>query len=151
MNKILILLFFFISSCDYQPLYKTNNEINNFKIQKIEFIGDIEVGKNVLANLPFIVIKSDKTLNKMNIESNKNTIEASKNSKGQATSYRTTLTVKFQIMNNDDELIKEKILKKEFSYSADENKFKFKEYQTKIEENLIKGIAEDIIFYLNYS
>ena len=50
-----------------------------------------------------------------------------------------------------EELVDEKILKKEFSYAADENKFKFREYQNKILENLIEGIVEDIIFYLNYS
>lgn len=151
MKKIFILLLFLITSCGYQPMYKINNESNNFKIQKVEFIGDAEIGTEIFARLPFVEIKNDKTLNKLNIESNKNTVEASKNSKGQVTSYRTTLTVKFAILNNSEEVVNEKLLKKEFSYNADENKFKFREYQKKIEENLIEDIVSDIIFYLNYS
>ena len=151
MNKILILLVFFITSCGYQPLYKSKNETNNFKIKEIKFIGDEEISKKIYRNLPFVTIRNDNSLNKIIISSDKNIIAASKNSKGQATSYRTTLTVKFKIINNKNELVDEKILKKEFSYDVDENKFKFKEYQSKIEENLIKDIAQDIIFYLNYS
>ena len=151
MKKIFILLLFLITSCGYQPLYKINNESNNFKIQKVKFIGDAEIGTEIFARLPFVEIKNDKTLNKLSIESNKNTVEASKNSKGQVTSYRTTLTVKFAILNNSEEVVNEKLLKKEFSYNADENKFKFREYQNKIEENLIEDIVSDIIFYLNYS
>ncbi|MDC3126056.1 hypothetical protein OA418_04415 [Candidatus Pelagibacter sp.] len=151
MKKNFILLFLLICSCGYQPLYKANNNSNNFKIQEIKFVGDNEVGRKIYASIPFVIVKNDKNLNKINIYSNKNTIEASKNSKGQVTSYRTTLTIRFIIKNNNNEQIDEKILKKEFSYSADENKFKFKEYQNEILENLIDGVVEDIIFYLNYS
>ena len=151
MSKFLILLVFFITSCGYQPLYKSKNENNNYKIKEIQFIGNKEVGKKILSNLPFVIVKNDENLNKITIEADKNIIEASKNSKGQATSYRTTLTVKFKILDNNNKLVREKSLKEEFSYNVDENKFKFKKYQNRVEENLIKDIAEDIIFYLNYS
>ena len=151
MKKFLVLFILFITSCGYQPLYKSNNEINNFKIKEIEFLGDREISRKIYSSLPFMLSKNDKTLNKIIINSNKSTIEASKNSKGQATSYRTTLTLSFQVINNNNELTEEKFFKKEFSYNADENKFKFKEYQKKIEENLIKDMSQDLIFYLNYS
>ena len=151
MNKFLILLIFFITSCGYQPLYKSKNENNNIKIKEIKFIGDKAVGKEILDNLPFIIVKNDENLNRIIIEANKNVIEASKNSKGQATSYRTTLTVKFKILDNNNKVVREKVMKKEFSYNAGENKFKFKEYQNKIEKNLIEDMSEDIMFYVNYS
>ena len=151
MNKFFILLIFFITSCGYQSLYKFKNEDNNFKIKEIQFIGNKEVGKKVLSGLPFVIVKNDENLNRIVIEADKNVIEASKNSKGQVTSYRTTLIVKFKILDSNNKLMSEKTLKKDFSYNADENKFKFKEYQNKVEENLIKNMAEDILFYLNYS
>ena len=47
-------------------------------------------------------------------------------------------------------ILDEKIVQKNFSYNADENKFKFKEYQDKIEKNLIDGIVEDVIIHLTY-
>ena len=151
MNKFFILLIFFITSCGYQPLYKSKNENNNFKINEIQLIGNSEVGKKILVSLPLVIIKNDEDLNRITIEADKSVIEASKNSKGQATSYRTTIFVKFKILDSNNKLVSEKTLKKDFSYNADENKFRFKEYQNKIEENLIKDMAEDILFYLNYS
>ena len=151
MNKFFILLIFFITSCGYQPLYKSKNENNNFKINEIQLIGNSEVGKKILASLPLVIIKNDEDLNRITIEADKSVIEASKNSKGQATSYRTTIFVKFKILDSNNNLVSEKTLKKDFSYNADENKFRFKEYQNKVEENLIKNMAEDILFYLNYS
>ena len=151
MNKFFILLIFFITSCGYQPLYKSKNENNNFKINEIQLIGNSEVGKKILVSLPLVIIKNDEDLNKITIEADKSVIEASKNSKGQATSYRTTIFVKFKILDSNNNLVSEKTLKKDFSYNADENKFRFKEYQNKVEENLIKDMAEDILFYLNYS
>lgn len=151
MNKFFILLIFFITSCGYQPLYKSKNEDNNFKINEIQLIGNSEVGKKILVSLPLVIIKNDEDLNRITIEADKSVIEASKNSKGQATSYRTTIFVKFKILDSNNKLVSEKTLKKDFSYNADENKFRFKEYQNKVEENLIKDMAEDILFYLNYS
>jgi len=145
------LLIFFITSCGYQPLYKSKNEDNNFKINEIQLIGNSEVGKKILVSLPLVIIKNDEDLNRITIEADKSVIEASKNSKGQATSYRTTIFVKFKILDSNNNLVSEKTLKKDFSYNADENKFRFKEYQNKVEENLIKDMAEDILFYLNYS
>ena len=151
MNKFFILLIFFITSCGYQPLYKSKNEDNNFKINEIQLIGNSEVGKKILVSLPLVIIKNDEDLSRITIEADKSVIEASKNSKGQATSYRTTIFVKFKILDSNNKLVSEKTLKKDFSYNADENKFRFKEYQNKVEENLIKDMAEDILFYLNYS
>ena len=151
MNKFFILLIFFITSCGYQPLYKSKNEDNNFKINEIQLIGNSEVGKKILVSLPLVIIKNDEDLNRITIEADKSVIEASKNSKGQATSYRTTIFVKFKILDSNNKLVSEKTLKKDFSYNADENKFRFKENQNKVEENLIKDMAEDILFYLNYS
>ena len=52
------------------------------------------------------------------------------------------------ILNDKDEIIDQKIVQKNFSYNSDENKFKFKEYQNKIEKNLIDTIVEDIIIHL---
>ena len=65
------------------------------------------------------------------------------------TSYRTTLIVKYSLFNEKKKLVEDKLFTKEFSYNSDENKFKFREYQRKIEKNLINGIVEDIIIHLS--
>ena len=100
--------------------------------------------------LPFVLIENDENLNKLVMESNKNISIASKDSKGQATSYKTLLNVKILILNDKDEIVDQKMITKNFTYNSDENKFRFKEYQNKIEKNLIREIVEEIIIHLNY-
>ena len=144
-------MLFVITSCGYQPLYKANKGVDDLKIQNVELLGDVKISKKVLSSLPIVLVNNDKTLNSLNIDSDVRIIEVSKNSKGQVTSYRTTLTVKLKVLDSKNNIIDEKISQREFSYNTDQNKFKLKEYQSKIQKNLIKSIIEDIIIYLNYS
>ena len=150
MKKIFILFLFFITACGYQPLYKINKNFNYFKINDVQFKGDTEVGNKVYSKLPFQLIKNDELLNKLIFESIKEVTETSKNSKGQVTSYRTKITVEFILKNKDDKIIDRKKITKNYSYNTDENKFKFKEFQNKVESDLINRIIEDIIIHLNY-
>ena len=150
MKKIFILFLLILTSCGYQPLYKTDQNIKNFNISEVIYSGDQKINEVILSKLPFDLVKNDERLNKLSLESKKEIKITSKNSKGQALSYRTIIEVKILILNNNGGILDQKILQKNFSYNADENKFKFKEYQDKIEENLINEIIEDIIIHLNY-
>ena len=149
MKKILLILFFIVTACGYEPLYKTKNEIDKINISDIEISGDITLGKKILSKLPVKIIK-DNSLNKLILNSNKNIDETSKNSQGQAASYRTTVIVQLSLLNNKDNLIKERTISKEFLYNTIENKFKLKEYQIEVENNLISKIIEDINIYLKF-
>ena len=149
MKKIIILLLFLITSCGYQPLYQIDGDKNNFKFQEIEFIGDKNLSKKIFLNLPIEINKTNKLLKKIILYSNKEIIEASKNSKGQVNIYRTSISIKLSIIDDDNNIVKEKTLTKDFSYNVKENKFKFKEFQNEVENNLIKKIIEDLIIYLN--
>lgn len=149
MKKILLILFFIVTACGYEPLYKTKNEINKINISDIEIIGNITLGKKILSKLPVKILK-DKSLNKLILNSNKNITETSKNSQGQVVSYRTALIVQLSLLDNKDNLIKERTISKNFSYNTQENKFKLKEYQIEVENNLINKIIEDINIYLKF-
>ena len=111
----------------------------NLNINKVNISGDQKISNQIYSKLPF-VLKNDENLNKLVIESKKDIKITSKNSKGQALSYRTIINVKILILNNKDEIIDQKIITKNFSYNSDENKFRFKEYQNKIEKNLIEKL-----------
>ena len=150
MKKIFVLFLFFFTACGYQPLYKVANNFSNLKINDVQFKGDTEIGNKVYSKLPFELIKNDEKLNKLIFESFKEVIETSKNSKGQVTSYRTKISLEFILKNKDNKIIDGKKIVKEYSYNTDENKFKFKEFQNKVEENLIDRIVEDIFTHLNY-
>ena len=66
------------------------------------------------------------------------------------TSYRTKITLEFTLKNKNDEIINRKKIVKDYSYNTDENKFKFKQFQDKVERDLIDEIVEDIITNFNY-
>ena len=149
MKKILLILFFIVTACGYEPLYKTKNEIDKINISDIKISGDITLGKKILSKLPVKIIK-DKSLSKLILDSNKNIIETSKNSRGQIASYRTTVIVKLSLLDNKNNLIKERTISKDFLYNTIENKFKLKEYQIEVENNLINKIIEDINIYLKF-
>ena len=148
MKKILIILFFFISACGYQPIYKVDKEITKIKIKDAKFSGDQEMSKEVFLKLPFIIEKND-DLNTLIIESRKIISETSKNSKGQATSYRTSLSINLKLTNSEKKTITEKKLKKEFSYDTKKDKFKLKRYQKQIEKDLIDKISKELIIFFN--
>ena len=150
MKKIFIILFFIIASCGYQPLYKIEDGKNKLKIREIEITGNKNLSKKISLGLPIEIIKTDETLNKLILQSKKNIIETSKNSKGQVISYKAQISTKLLILDNQDKLLKEKTLIKEFSYNTKENKFKLKEYQIEVENNLINKIVEDINIYLKF-
>ena len=150
MKKILIVFFLILTSCGYQPIYKANENTKNININEVIYLGDQKINNEIYSRLPFILIKGNENLSKLSLESKKEIKITSKDSKGQAVSYRTTVNVKILIFNNNGDIIDQKEVQKNFSYNSDENKFKFKEYQDKIEENLINGIVEDIIIHLNY-
>ena len=150
MKKIFILFLLILTSCGYQPLYKTDQNIKSLNISEVIFSGDQKINDVIYQKLPFVLVKNDESLNKISLESKKEIKVTSKNSKGQALSYRTIIKVKILILNNNKDILNQKSVQKNFSYNADENKFKFKEYQNRIEENLIDSIVEDITIHLTY-
>lgn len=149
MKKIFFVLLFIVASCGYQPLYNTYKEIDKIKISDIKIIGDISLGKKIYSNLALKIVK-DKSLYKLILNNKKNIVVTSKDSKGQVVSYRTTITVQLSFLDNEDNLIKDKTLSKDFLYNTKDNKFKLKEYQIEIENNLINKITEDINIYLKF-
>ena len=150
MKKIFIVFLLILTSCGYQPLYKTDQNIKSLNISEVIYSGDQKINDVIYTKLPFVLVKNDESLNKLSLESKKEIKITSKNSKGQALSYRTIIKVKILVLNSNGDILDQKIVQKNFSYNADENKFKFKEYQDKIEKNLIDTIVEDVIIHLTY-
>ena len=128
---------------------KSSQKVNNKLIKEVEFFGNEKINKQIFSSLPFKISSKNEKLDKLVLDSKISTTETSKDSKGQVTSYRTTLIVKYSLFNEKKKLVEDRLFTKEFSYNSDENKFKFREYQRKVEKNLINGIVEKIIVYLS--
>ena len=150
MKKIFIVFLLILTSCGYQPLYKTDQNIKSLNISEVIYSGDQKINDVIYQKLPIVLVKNDESLNKLSLDSKKEIKITSKNSKGQALSYRTIIKVKILVLNSNGDILDQKIVQKNFSYNTDENKFKFKEYQDKIEKNLIDTIVEDVIIHLTY-
>jgi len=150
MKKIFILFLLIITSCGYQPVYKIDQINDTLKIKEIKLSGDKTLSEKISKGLSIEIVKSNECLNKLDVNSQKNITETSKNSKGQVTSYRTTISTVISIMDGDDNLVRKKNVSKQFSYNVLANKFKLKEYEEEIENNLINQIIRDIKIFLNF-
>lgn len=145
MKKFFILLLFLITSCGYQPIYIAKDS-KNYSFQKITLVGNNKINKNIVTALNF---KEDiASSNSVVLTSDINISETSKNSKGQVVSYRTTVTLNFKIINNQN-ITKNRDFIKNFSYNNMKNKFKLSEYQKDVEKSLTGKIIEELIIYLN--
>ena len=150
MKKIFILFLLIITSCGYQPIYKINQNIDTLKIKEIKLSGDKTLSEKISKELSVKIIKNNESLNKLEVDSQTNITETSKNSKGQVTSYKTTVSTIISIIDDDDNLVRKKNISKQFSYNVLANKFKLKEYEEEIENNLINEIIRDINIFFNF-
>ena len=147
MKKIIIILFFFISSCGYQPIYVNKNS-SDLIFSKVELIGDKEINRRILS---FISIKEDKNEKKFDdlfLKSKENIVETSKDSKGRVATLKTTVEIELTILN-ENKIIREKIFNESFSYNNKNNKFDLSKYQNEVKNNLVDKIIEQMNIYLS--
>ena len=144
MKKILI-IFFLLTACGYQPLY--NTDLLKFEFSKIKLSGDVKINRKIISSLNL-----NETNNSSNkeiwIDSSESIVIASKDAQGQPKVYRTNVTVTISIRDKD-KLIKTKSFNENFSYNNIENKYDLSVYQKDVQENLIKKIIDDLIIYIN--
>ena len=144
MKKIFV-LFLFITACGYQPLYINKNS-NSFS--KIEFIGDKRIAREIVsfASLKENSSSTNKSVIFLNLS--EDTIATSKDNKGKITSYKTNITAKVEIKNND-KIIRNKKFNESFSYNNLDNKYDLSNYKKDVQKNLARKIAEDLIIFIN--
>ena len=146
MKKIFVILFF-LTSCGYQPLY-SNKTFADFTFKDIELIGDIKINRQILTTLNIKKSSKNYQFIKIILDNNKQIIETSKNSKGQADSYKMVLNVNLTIESKNN-ILNEKFFSETFSYKNLSNKFDLSQYEKEVENNLIKKITEQLIVHLN--
>ena len=147
---IIILSFFLLMGCGYEPIYsKKKLEKNyNFSITSIEFEESNEINQMLINNLKsFINIKNKLKLLNLKIKSSTNKTTISKNLKGNAERYLIEVRVNLIIFENKV-LKKEFIFKESFNYNSQTNKFNLNQYEKNIKENLISKISDNIILEL---
>ena len=147
MNKIyLALIFIFLYSCGYTPIYsskESNYEIISFK-------------KNVNNNLTnyvessIRVLSSEKSKKRFNINFEfKDDIEVIlKDSKGDPKKNRITISIEIFILNENGNLIITRKFIENFEYNISDNKFDLRQYEKNIKQNLVEDITQQILVFL---
>ena len=143
MKKILI-IFFFLVSCGYQPLYVQKEE---FFYKKINLIGDKRINRKIISKSTIKKKDQYDLNNEIILESNKNIITTSRNPKGQPTTFKSLIEVKLTI-KEDEKILKQKIFSERFDYNNIDNKYDLLVYQADVEDNLVNKIVEDLIIYM---
>ena len=139
----LILIFIFISSCGYTPIY-SNLASNKFSLTIKNTEGDVSVN-NLIKNQLFKYQKINSEKNyEIDINSEYNKTILTKSTTGAVTNYRLTVKSRFNIKNENVSkkiLISESIdMKKEGSLFEEQN------YEKLIKKDLVNLITKKLIF-----
>ncbi len=141
----IIILFNFLSHCDYKPVYSDQNKIN-YKIVITSFSGDKDINNLIATNLKKTSKKgSDKIINIVfDTKYTKNVL--AKNSAGSITDYQTDVVTTFVIENeNNSESFS---VNEKFNFKKMNDKYEEKNYERNIKENLANSISQKLILRL---
>ena len=149
-KKIFSILFLFLlSSCGYEATYSKKNLLNyDFSISEINFTGDREVNVKMKEKLNnYIINKKNKNF-KVDILTIATKAVSAKNISGDATNFKSTVSVKVDLVMNN-KLENNFTITESFNYNNNSNKFNLKTYEKNIKNNLTETITEKLIFRLS--
>ena len=133
-----------LSACSYKPIFSESNY--NFEINEIIFSGERYINR-IIKN-KFDLIKSEKDQGKKKydllIQTNKERLIVSKDSKGDPLKFDLIVTTYFEI-NYERRLLFRKEIIKNNVYNNDVDKFKLEQNEKIILENISEKISENII------
>lgn len=142
---LLILLFFILANCGFEPIYSSKK--SNFNIGEIKITNKNKFNSIIKNNLKNISNNESQNKFDLIINSEKKRIISSKDAKGNPQLLTMIISVEVQIIK--DNVIKNtKNFSQDFSYSNNSNKFSLAQYEKDIEKNLINKIIENINTYL---
>ena len=142
------LLFLFLLSCGYSPIYQADQK-SNFKLGVIEFSGEKEISRLIIRNLERLKNNKSSNVYNVNFISKEENIVATKDKKGNASSYKITIIVDFYLNNESNDKNFNKKFIKETIYNSMDNKFELNQYKKNIKKNMTSQILQDIRVFLN--
>ena len=142
---LLILLFFILANCGFEPIYSSKK--SNFNIGEIKITNKNKFNSIIKYNLKNISNNESQNKFDLIINSEKKKIISSKDTKGNAQLLTMIISVEVQIIK-DNVIKNKKNFSQDFSYSNNSNKFGLAQYEKDIEKNLIKKMIENINTYL---
>ena len=142
---LLILLFFILANCGFEPIYSSKK--SNFNIGEIKITNKNKFNSMIKNNLKNISNNESQNKFDLIINSEKKRIISSKDTKGNPQLLTMIISVEVQIIK-DNVIKNKKNFSQDFSYSNNSNKFGLAQYEKDIEKDLINKIIENLNTYL---
>lgn len=149
MNKFLIkylpiILILLLTACSYKPIFSERNY--DFGIDQIKYSGENDINAIIKNKLNLIKKNPDKDKKKYNLSINslREKLIVSKDSKGDPLKFELIIETNFEIYHSGKLLLDKKIEKNNI-YNNDSDKFKLEQNERIIVENLSEKVSEVII------
>ena len=148
-KQIILLLLLLLSSCGYEAIYSKKNSVNyNFSVSELNFVGDKTVNLKIKEKLNnYAQAKKDKDFI-LRISSTSEKITLAKNTAGDATSFKNSVSVNVEVLMNN-KFKSNFVILESFNYNNISNKFNLKKYEEEIKNNLAETASDKLIFKLS--
>jgi hypothetical protein len=148
-KQIILLLLLLLSSCGYEAIYSKKNSVNySFSVSELNFVGDRTVNLKIKEKLNnYAQAKKDKDFI-LRISSTSEKITLAKNTAGDATSFKNSVSINVEVLMNN-KFKSNFIILESFNYNNISNKFNLKKYEEEIKNNLAETASDKLIFKLS--
>ena len=148
-KQIILLLLLLLSSCGYEAIYSKKNSANyDFTVSDLSFVGDRVVNLKIKEKLKnYTQDKKEKDFI-LKISSTSEKITLAKNTAGDATSFKNSVSVNVEVLMNN-KFKSNFVILESFNYNNVSNKFDLKKYEEEIKNNLAETASDKLIFKLS--
>ena len=148
-KQIILLLLLLLSSCGYEAIYSKKNSVNySFSVSELNFVGDKTVNLKIKEKLNnYAQDKKEKDFI-LKISSTSEKVILSKNTAGDATSFKNAISINVDILMND-KFKNNFVILENFNYNNISNKFDLKQLEKDIKNNLAEVASDKLIFKLS--
>ena len=147
-NLKYIFILFFLLSCGYTPIYQTDQN-SKIRLDIINYSGDKKLGRSITKGIERLKNNKSDNIYDLNLIGSKKESVASKDKKGNISTYKMLIEVDFNLESKENNKIFSKKFIKETTYNSMNNKFELSQYELNLEKNMISQILQDINIYLN--
>ena len=148
-KKIIFLLLLLLSSCGYEAMYSKKSSVNyDFTVSDLSFVGDKTINLKIKEKLNnYAQDKKEKDFI-LKISSTSEKIILSKNTAGDATSFKNSISINVEVLMNN-KFKSNFIILESFNYNNISNKFDLKQLEKDIKNNLAEVASDKLIFKLS--
>ena len=148
-KQIILLLLLLLSSCGYEAIYSKKNSANyDFTVSDLSFVGDRVVNLKIKEKLKnYAQDKKEKDFI-LKISSTSEKVILSKNTAGDATSFKNSISINVEVLMNN-KFKSNFVILESFNYNNISNKFNLKKYEEEIKSNLAETASDKLIFKLS--